>query len=244
MGIEEGKPVIATGNPLDAELIEALAFMFDSHYRLIVASPEAIARGIESVQQGAIGNEAITKDLSLTDSGDSAAENRATPVLARQLMLQAANQNASDMHVQPFLNGSVVRIRVDGMLKRLTLLPDKVADAMIRHFKAKAGMDPTGNMVPQDRPMLVEVDGLEYDLRISTLPVAEHKEKLVVRFINRQSVYKLADAASSQLPTITQPYTAVADAGYQYLNGSGALGQLMPTMAANLQSLAPSERKA
>jgi hypothetical protein len=30
--MEEGEPVIATGNPLDAELIEALAFMFDSHY--------------------------------------------------------------------------------------------------------------------------------------------------------------------------------------------------------------------
>jgi len=197
VGMEEGEPVIATGNPLDAELIEALAFMFDSHYRLIVASPEAIARGIESVQQGAIGNEPITKGLSLTDSGDSATENRATPVLARQLMLQAVNQNASDMHVQPFLNGSVVRIRVDGMLKRLTLLPDKVADAMIRHFKAKAGMDPTGNMVPQDGRMLVEVDGREYDLRISTLPVAGHKEKLVVRFLNRQSVYKLTDIGFS-----------------------------------------------
>lgn len=197
VGMEEGEPVIATANPLDAELIEALVFMFDSHYRLVVAAPEAIARGIESVQQAAIGSEPTTKGLSLTDSGDSAAENRATPVLARQLMLKAVNQNASDMHIQPFLNGSVVRVRVDGMLKRLTLLPDKVADSMIRHFKAKSGMDPTGNMVPQDGRMLVEVDGREYDLRISTLPVAGHKEKLVVRFLNRQSVYKLTDIGFS-----------------------------------------------
>jgi type II secretory ATPase GspE/PulE/Tfp pilus assembly ATPase PilB-like protein len=197
VGMEEGEPVIATGNPLDAELIEALAFMFGSHYRLVVASPEIIARGIESVQQVSSGDKATTKGLSLTDAGDSAAENRATPVLARQLMLQAVNQNASDMHIQPFLNGSVVRIRVDGRLKRLTLLPDKVADAMIRHFKAKSGMDPTGNMVPQDGRMLVEVDGREYDLRISTLPVAGHKEKLVVRFLSRQSVYKLTDIGFS-----------------------------------------------
>lgn len=197
VGMEEGEPVIATGNPLDAELAEVLAFMFDSHYRLVVASPEAIARGIESVQQGAAGDASTARGVSLTEAGGSDADNRATPVLARQLMLKAVNQNASDMHVQPFLNGSVVRIRVDGMLKRLTLLPDKVADAMIRHFKAKSGMDPTGNMVPQDGRMLVEVDGREYDLRISTLPVAGHKEKLVVRFLNRQSVYKLTDIGFS-----------------------------------------------
>lgn len=197
VGMEEGEPVIATGNPLDAELAEALAFMFDSHYRLVVASPEAIARGIESVQQGVAGDASAARGVSLTEAAGSDADNRATPVLARQLMLKAVNQNASDMHVQPFLNGSVVRIRVDGMLKRLTLLPDKVADAMIRHFKAKSGMDPTGNMVPQDGRMLVEVDGREYDLRISTLPVAGHKEKLVVRFLNRQSVYKLSDIGFS-----------------------------------------------
>jgi len=68
--------------------------------------------------------------------------------------------------------------------------------------------------------------------------------QVVGLYMAGSSVNQLAGAASSQLPTITQPYTAVADAGYQYLNGSGALGQLMPTMAANLQALAPSERNA
>jgi type II secretory ATPase GspE/PulE/Tfp pilus assembly ATPase PilB-like protein len=197
VGIDQGQPVIATANPLDPELIEALAFMFGSHYRLVVASPKAIARGIESALQAPSSMASPAEGVSLTGSTDSSAENNATPRLARHLMLKAVTQNASDMHVQPFLNGSVVRIRVDGVLKRLTLLPDKVAAGIIRHFKAKSGMDPTANMLPQDGRMMVEVDDREYDLRISTLPVTGHKEKLVVRFLNRQSVYKLTDIGFS-----------------------------------------------
>jgi len=68
--------------------------------------------------------------------------------------------------------------------------------------------------------------------------------QVVGLYMAGSSVNQLAGAAASQLPRVTQPYTAVADAGYQYLDGSGALGRLMPTMAANLQALAPSERNA
>ncbi len=197
VGLEGGQPVIATANPLNAELLESLAFMFDSHYRLVIATPQAIARGIESAQQGAAGPSTSDKAVSLTEAGASEVDNRATPRLARQLMLKAVTQNASDMHIQPFLNGSVVRLRVDGLLKRLTLIPASVAEAIIRHFKAKSGMDPTGNLIPQDGRMLIEVAGRQYDLRISTLPVAGHKEKLVIRFLNRQSAYKLSDIGFS-----------------------------------------------
>ena len=195
VGMNKGQPVIATANPLDPQLEEALAFMFDSHYQLVVAPPQAISRGIETATQAP--SKATTKNFSLADSGATAVENNPTPRLARQLMLKAVTQNASDMHIQPFLNGSVVRIRIDGILKRLTLLPDNVAAAVIRHLKAKSGMEPTANMLPQDGRMMVESNGREYDLRISTLPVAGHKEKMVVRFLNRQSVYKLTDIGFS-----------------------------------------------
>lgn len=197
VGLANGEPLIAASNPLDEEMLEALAFIFDSHYQLVLASPEAIAFGMEVSQQTSLENEQKSKSLHLADEGGSEAEQRAAPKLARQLMLKALEQNSSDLHLQPFLNGSVVRIRVDGMLKRLTMLSENMADSIIRFFKAESGMDPTHNMIPQDGRMLVDIDGHEYDLRISTLPVTGRHEKLVVRFLNRQTVYNLTDIGFS-----------------------------------------------
>ncbi len=188
IGIENQEPVLAIANPLDHELLDNLRFLFGTHFRLVIATPSnieiAIAMGYESLKPGAQKKKAGLLD---EKNGDSA-----IPRLARQLMLKALEKNASDMHIQPFAGGSVVRIRVDGNLQRLVILSELVGNSVVRYFKAKGGMDPTNNMVPQDGRMLLEISDREYDLRISTLPVTGRLEKLVVRFLNRQSVYKLS----------------------------------------------------
>ena len=195
VAFQDNEPVIATANPMDPELNEALGFIFGSHYRLIVAAPELISRGIEAYRQHGTqpsGDKVTSQEIENTKLDD-----RAIPRLSRQLMARVLASKASDMHVQPFLSGFIVRARIDGLLQRITLLPDKVADAMIRYFKAQSGMDPTLNLVPQDGRMLVEIEDNQYDLRISTLPVTGHREKLVIRFLNRQSVRRLSDIGFS-----------------------------------------------
>lgn len=195
VAFQDNEPVIATANPMDPELNEALGFIFGSHYRLIVAAPELISRGIEAYRQHGTqpsGDKVTSQEIENTKLDD-----RAIPRLSRQLMARVLASKASDMHVQPFLTGFIVRARIDGLLQRITLLPDKVADAMIRYFKAQSGMDPTLNLVPQDGRMLVEIEDNQYDLRISTLPVTGHREKLVIRFLNRQSVRRLSDIGFS-----------------------------------------------
>jgi type II secretory ATPase GspE/PulE/Tfp pilus assembly ATPase PilB-like protein len=195
LSYQDNEPVIATANPLDPELDEALGFIFGSHYRLIVAAPEIIDRGIEATRQS--GNRPLNSGEVQKTAAQSELENRAIPRLAHELMARALASKASDLHVQPFLNGFVVRARIDGLLQRITLLPDKVADALIRYFKAQSNMAPTLNLVPQDGRSLVEIDDKQYDLRISTLPVTGHHEKLVIRFLNRQSVLRLTDIGFS-----------------------------------------------
>lgn len=194
---EDKDLMIATANPKDSGLVDVLGFMFGSHYKLTVAHPRAIASALEMLQESATDAGEDKKSLNLSEVTEDTTESRATPRLARQLMIRALRQRASDLHVQPFLKGAVARIRVDGLLQRVTLLPDRVAEAIIRYFKAHSGMDPTLNTVPQDGRMVVELDGREYDLRISTLPVTEHGEKLVIRFLNRLSVFKLTEIGFS-----------------------------------------------
>lgn len=192
---QDNEPVIACANPIDPELSEALSFIFGNHYRLIVATPETITRSIDAAQLPA--GRPAQGGVSLNKASKNEAENRAIPRLARQLMVRVLASKSSDMHVQPFHEGFVVRARIDGLLKRITMLPEKVADSLIRYFKAQSGMDPTLNLVPQDGRMLVEIDDNQYDLRISTLPVTGHHEKLVIRFLNRQSVLHLTDIGFS-----------------------------------------------
>jgi hypothetical protein len=68
--------------------------------------------------------------------------------------------------------------------------------------------------------------------------------QIVGLYMAGSSVNELDVVLPAELPRVSGAYTNAGDAGYQYLDKSGALGDLMPTMVANLKPLAPSERNA
>jgi type II secretory ATPase GspE/PulE/Tfp pilus assembly ATPase PilB-like protein len=92
--------------------------------------------------------------------------------------------------MHPYYKGSSVRYRIDGVLKRITLLADGVGERVIRYFKARGNMDPTAHNIPQDGRMTLTMQGREYDLRISVLPVTGG-ESLVIRFLEQGRAYSL-----------------------------------------------------
>ena len=193
--INDNTPIIATSNPFEPELSEALTFIFGNHYQLVVSPPSIINKAIDALKRGV--GKRVNSTTSVRLDEHSEAKDKAIPTLAKMLLRKSVSQKASDMHLQPFLNGYVVRSRVDGILKQMALVPTDDAEGLIRHIKASAGMDTTNKMLPQDGRMLVELEGNEYDLRISTLPVAGGHEKLVIRFLSRQSIYALQDIGFS-----------------------------------------------
>jgi len=182
---KEGNAVIiAAANPFDPKVEEAAKFALNSEITLHIAPPDVIelAQAKFYSEQEGRKNAAALK---------SPAMEAGIPKLAGQLMHKAVEHRASDMHVQPFIGGATVRIRVDGLLKRMVLLPESVADALIRFFKAGSKMDPTNHRIPQDGRMNLEDGEHHYDLRVSTLPLGEQKEKLVIRFLNADATYSL-----------------------------------------------------
>ena len=92
--------------------------------------------------------------------------------------------------------GGLVRVRVDGVLQRLAFVPGAVLHALLRYFKAQGGMDPTNDRVPQDGRMSLVLGSHDYDLRLSVLP-ASRGERLVIRFLDQNRVYKLSGAGLS-----------------------------------------------
>lgn len=190
--IEDGALVIATADPFDSNVVERTRFLASRLIEWVLAPPQAIEDAIvmayamealrQSNQQDVFGQE-----------GRGAIDDNAIVKLARGLLSSALAQRASDLHVQPFMGSFVVRIRVDGILRRVTMLPDAVATNLIRHIKARGGMEPSNMLIPQDGHISLVEAGRDIDLRVSTLP-ASRGERLVIRFLDQSRVHQLNGA--------------------------------------------------
>lgn len=105
--------------------------------------------------------------------------------LVDALLRAAAARQASDLHIEPQMDGIHLRCRIDGLLAEpLPLLPLTLQAALLARVKLMAGMDVTGHQLPQDGHIACLGDGTATDIRVSSLP-ASHGEVLVLRFQRR-----------------------------------------------------------
>ena len=117
---------------------------------------------------------------------DSLQQMKHVPIieLVNEVIEEAVRCNASDVHVEP--DGDIVRLRfrVDGMLcERHAPLPQEVHAFFVSRLKIMGGMDIAEHRLPQDGRILYVYDGVELDIRISTLPLLTG-EKVVLRLLN------------------------------------------------------------
>jgi type II secretory ATPase GspE/PulE/Tfp pilus assembly ATPase PilB-like protein len=191
---KEGTLLVATSNPLDANLAERVRFVLGHPFEWLLAPPEAIelATVIALSQEAArqVAGDGFEQNLTL------AGIDTAVVKLGHGLLISAIEQRASDLHIQPFMGAATVRIRVDGVMRRQMTLSDAVSATLIRHFKARSGMDSTNNMIPQDGRMSTVVNQREFDMRVSVLPVRQG-ERLVIRFLEQGKVQRLSGAGFS-----------------------------------------------
>ena len=105
--------------------------------------------------------------------------------LVNNLLSQAVDLGASDIHVEPTEETFVVRMRVDGVLhKRLTQSKDRFA-AVASRIKLVAGLDIAERRLPQDGRITERISGREMDIRVSTVPCA-FGESLVLRLLSKE----------------------------------------------------------
>ncbi len=116
-----------------------------------------------------------------------------TNKLAQELLEEALDRGASDMHVEPVEQGVRVRIRVDGLLQELRLLPAALQSTLLTQLKVSSGMDIAERRVPQDGRMVLNRGRSQVDLRLSSLPTI-NGEKLAIRFLQRQDTLLQLDS--------------------------------------------------
>ncbi len=115
-------------------------------------------------------------DKQLKDSTGSVAK------FVNQIITNAIDNKVSDIHIEPRLNGYIVRYRKDGMLQKVLDIPPKVETSVIARFKVLSRMNIAEHRRPQDGTFSIKYKNGSYDFRINTLPVSG-KEKVCIRVL-------------------------------------------------------------
>ncbi|MEO7251997.1 MAG: ATPase, T2SS/T4P/T4SS family [Arenimonas sp.] len=105
--------------------------------------------------------------------------------LVSNLLAQAVEQRASDIHLEPEERQFAVRFRIDGVLHSRLHLPRERFDAVASRLKLISGMDIAERRLPQDGRMSTRVGGQEMDIRVSALP-GVHGESIVMRLLPKE----------------------------------------------------------
>lgn len=101
----------------------------------------------------------------------------------------AFEQDASDIHIEPKRNETLIRLRIDGILHNVYRLPKTIHSALISRIKTLARLDIAEKRRPQDGRIKVGRQGQEIEIRVSTLPVA-FGEKAVLRILNPDVLFQ------------------------------------------------------
>jgi type IV pilus assembly protein PilB len=105
--------------------------------------------------------------------------------LANALMTKAISMRASDIHIEPQQRRVRVRVRIDGLLQELMVVPKDLQHPLVSRIKVLANLDIAERRVPQDgRCTLISQQG-EFDFRVSTYP-SVFGEKVVIRILDKQ----------------------------------------------------------
>ena len=104
--------------------------------------------------------------------------------LVSSIIAAASAKKASVIHIEPHTMGTVVRVRVDGIMRDLTHIPNEFTTSLVSRIKILSDMDISERRVPQDGRFLVQIGRRNLDLRVSTLPTHEGGEKVTMRLLD------------------------------------------------------------
>jgi type IV pilus assembly protein PilB len=191
--LDERTLMLAMADPSNVLAVDDIAIMTGYEVRAAVATPDDIANLIgrlnrlgsvvESSSDTDVEQRAEAEVVDLRESADDA------PVvkLVHQLVAQAVDYGASDLHLAPDGEDLRVRLRVDGVLQELASVPKRMAAGVVSRIKIMAELDIAERRLPQDGRVGLTVDGRHVDLRIVTMPTVRG-EGVVMRILDKEGV--------------------------------------------------------
>jgi type IV pilus assembly protein PilB len=148
------------------------------------AVAEAIAPANEDPGMEFISSSSLQRNIEAMEEMQAELLHKSTPAvrLVASTIAAAAGKKASDIHIEPQATDTVIRLRVDGMLRDYQRIPRSLQNSVVSRIKILADMDIAERRAPQDGRFLVKISGKKIDLRVSTLPT-QYGEKVVMRLL-------------------------------------------------------------
>ena len=193
----DGRLVVATSNPLDLYILDELAALTGLEVEPVLALREEIAKLIRT--HFGVGGETIDRmvaDDALEIVGGEAevsenelaemAQEASVIKLVNEILMEAINDRASDVHIEPQETGLKVRYRIDGLLQFQALPPEinRFQAAIISRLKIMARLNIAEKRLPQDGRIKLRHQGRDIDIRVSIIPML-YGEGIVLRILDK-----------------------------------------------------------
>ncbi|HVC36157.1 MAG TPA: GspE/PulE family protein [Candidatus Dormibacteraeota bacterium] len=190
---DDGVKFIAMADPDDIQAINFLRKQLGTNLKVHITTNSLLQAALDQYR-GTITNE-LTKVIA-TEGGEvvedeevdesDLAEDSPIAQTVNIIIEYGVKAGASDIHIEPRENYVVVRYRIDGLLREANKLPRKVLGALVSRIKILSNLKIDEHRAPQDGRFKIQISGLVYALRVSTLPIVDG-EKVVMRILNESS---------------------------------------------------------
>jgi type II secretion system protein E len=196
---ENGRVIVAANDPFNVSVVEAIRMVTKARVQLVLATEAEILKALKRYY--GVGAETLDelmhKDVveleKPTETKEDLAEldQEASVVkFVNQIIWEAYNDRATDIHLEPQENDLRIRYRIDGILHQTPVPPQlkRFQAAIISRIKVMANMDIAERRLPQDGRINVRSSGEEIDVRVSTIPTI-YGESVSLRLLTRSSIF-------------------------------------------------------
>ncbi|MBX7102492.1 MAG: Flp pilus assembly complex ATPase component TadA [Gemmataceae bacterium] len=234
---ENGSLVVATGNPYDVYALDELQSATGLHVIPVLASPREITRlirthfGVGGDTVASLAAEKKKDDIELleeieADDSELAKQAQEASVvkLVNEILIEAATERASDIHIEPDEKTLRIRYRIDGLLQTQKLPPEinRFQNAIVSRIKIMARLNIAEKRLPQDGRIKMRVQGREVDVRVSIIPMI-HGEGIVMRLLDKgRMVFNLSSVG--MLPHIYSTFKQLIDRPHGIVLVTGPTG--------------------
>ena len=190
-----GRYVVGMSDPTDLFAFDELTRILKRDIQTAVVNDGLLVQTIDRLYRRTEEISGLAKELE-RDMGDYidfgalgvglGAEEAPVVKLLQSVFEDAAQVNASDVHIEPQEGTVHIRFRIDGVLLPQTETDVKAGPAIVLRLKLMAGLDISEKRLPQDGRFAVKVRDLPIDVRMSTMPT-QHGESVVLRLLNQNS---------------------------------------------------------
>ena len=196
-----GTVEVATSRLFATQALDTLRTMTGLRLRPVLAPTEAIQREMKKrlgVGADTIGTLEEEAPIQVVDEGgdegndlDSAAEDASIIRFVNQVLRDAIELRASDIHLEPFEDEFRIRYRIDGVLQEVPVPPQlkRFQPAIVSRVKILSHLNIAEKRLPQDGRIKIRIDDAEVDIRVSVIPML-HGEAVVMRLLRQNSTLR------------------------------------------------------